>query len=261
MTSNKINKTIKWIGIFAITLIIASCKKDKTNPTTEVPKGTLVLHIHSNIDTSEIEAYDSVYTNNDGRKLSLSLAQIYLSHIKVVKLDGTEIEIENSKILKTLDAEEIVIGSVPVGNYKTVKFNIGFDATENQVLPTSNSILNHSEMWFGSTFTTNDGYVFAHLSGKIDTSISMNGNINQMQSFDYKIGKNNHYTSITMPEQNFSVTANLNQYIHLTIDYGKLLDGIDVTNSSNLNVKTISDNSTSLANKLAANLSKIFSYE
>ncbi|MEY4876209.1 MAG: hypothetical protein RL708_1358 [Bacteroidota bacterium] len=262
MKTNYKNQITKIIALFIIATLFVACKKDKSTTTnTPTLTGTLIFHCHTAIDTSEVEAYDSIYINAVGRKISLHRAQIYLSHIKVVKLDGSEIEIADSKILKTLDEEDYIIGSVPLGNYKTVKFNIGFDASENQSLPTSNSILNHPEMWFGSSFSANDGYAFANISGKIDTTTLKNGNSNQMQSFEYKIGSNDNYTSVTMPEQQFSVTANLPQYIHMMIDYSKIFDGIEVNNSANLKVTTKADNSSTVAKKITANLAKMFSYE
>ncbi|MFM2225022.1 MAG: hypothetical protein RJA07_1224 [Bacteroidota bacterium] len=262
MKSNYKNQITKILTLFIIAILFVACKKDKsTTTTTPTPTGTLMFHCHTAIDTSEVAAYDSIYVNAVGRKISLHRAQIYLSHIKVVKLDGSEIEIADSKILKTFDTEDYIIGAVPVGNYKTIKFNIGFDATANKLLPTTNSILNHPEMWFGSSFSANDGYAFANISGKIDTTTLKNGSINQMQSFEYKIGSNDNYTSITMPEQQFSVIANLPQYIHIMIDYSKIFDGVEVNHSAYLKVTTKAANSTTIGKKIAANLSKMFSYE
>ena len=48
--------------------------------------GQLYFHLHTNIDTSEVQGYDSITTSSTGRKISLSLAQLYISNIKLVKL-------------------------------------------------------------------------------------------------------------------------------------------------------------------------------
>jgi hypothetical protein len=229
-----------------------SCKKDSTSTTTTTtPTGTLVLHLHTNVDTNEVDFYDTVY----------HLAQMFISHIQVVRLDGSVYEVPGVSILKVMENEEYVIGSVPVGNYKSVNFSVGLDASTNANSPTSGSIFNTPAMWFNSSFSSSDGYVFVNFQGKIDTTTNANGTVANMQPFTYKIGTNAHLTNINMPEQDFSVTANQQQFVHIIIDYSKLLTGVQLNQSANLAVNSVSANSSTIANKVAANISTLFHYE
>ena len=86
-----------------------SCKKDKTTAT-----GTVMLHLHSNIDTSEIELGE-VYRDADGRQIQLSTAQFYLSNVHLKKADGSDFAIDGAYILKTVGKEEYLVGKAPVG--------------------------------------------------------------------------------------------------------------------------------------------------
>ena len=75
----------------AISLCIAivSCKKDKAQTSDNSTKsGVIAFHLHSFVDDKEVMDYDSVYTMSNGRKISVSMAQLYLSNIQLIKLDG-----------------------------------------------------------------------------------------------------------------------------------------------------------------------------
>lgn len=195
--------------------------------------------------------------------MSFSLAQLYISAIQLVYIDGSTYDFADKKILKVLKEEAYIIGSAPVGNYKAVRFKVGLSSATNLLSPTTPSdsgILNKSEMWFSSSAQT-DGYVFLNLQGKIDTTSSASGTIGQMQPFEYKIGTNANYKQVVMPDQTFSIIENQAAFAHITIDYYKLFDGIKFNQASNLSVMTIANNSTTPAKTIANNIANIFIYE
>jgi hypothetical protein len=257
---------------FKITIIIISalitfcgCKKKKPNdpPADTVSMGTFMLHLHSNIDQHEVERYDTAYTTGSGRKILLNMAQMYISGIQLVKLDGTTVDFTGVKLLKTLDSEVYYVGTAPVGNYKSIRFKVGLDQTANQENPTTPSdsaLLNKPQMWFGASAQP-DGYVFLNVQGKIDTTANASGTEAQMQSFVYKIGTNANYKQIIMPDKNFSIAENQTEYGHITIDYSKIFNGTKLYQPANLSVATTSANSTAPATVIVNNLSSMFIYE
>ena len=84
--------------------VISSCKKKTVEPTTnETPTGVLMMHLHTHISDTEVEYYDTIYTNQDGRKLSLKLAQMYVSDIQLVKLDGSIYKVADKNFLKVFE--------------------------------------------------------------------------------------------------------------------------------------------------------------
>ncbi len=264
MQLNKFSKTIFLAISLAIFISIFSCKKDSSTSTTTnttTPTGTLVLHLHTNVDSNEVDFYDTVYHTTAGRKISVSRAQMFISHIQAVQLNGSVIDLSGISILKVMENEEYIIGSIPVGNYKSVNFSVGLDNTVNQTAPTASSIFNNATMWFNSSYASSDGYVFANFEGKIDTTTKANGTVANMQPFVYKIGTNAHFTNINMPEQDFAVVANTQQFVHIIIDYNKLFNGVQLNQSGNLNVSTVADNSTAIGNQVAANILNLFHYE
>ncbi len=250
--------------ILTLSLCISACKKPKNeednNNNTIVPKGTLMFHLHTYIDDNEVDLYNASYANNDGRNISLSIAQLYISEIELIKLDGSTYLIPNNKIFKVLEEETFLAGDVPVGNYKGIRFKVGLNSSENALNPGASSdsaMLKHSEMWMNNTAQP-DGYVFMNVQGTIDTTSDLSGS---MIPFTYKMGGNSNYKQVTMPEQNFSIMEAQTQYAHMKINYNKLFHGIQLNQLSNLLVQNLSDNSSALALKIVNNIPTMFEYE
>ncbi len=267
----KMKSNFKLVNLIVITvflnILFISCKK-KSDPAPEesgaaenVPMGRLSLHLHNYIENTEVDAYNITYTTSDGRKISLDLGQLYLSNIQLIKLDGSVYTIPNAIVLKKQEFETYQVADVPVGNYKTVRFNIGFDQATNQKLPSGTvDLFNTPNMWFSSTAQPN-GYVFFNFQGKIDTTSNANGTAGQMQPFKYMIGTNSNLRQKTMPDKNFTISPNQNQFLHLQIDYSKIFNGIQLNNPGNLSVASTDDNASVLANKIANNIPSLFIYE
>lgn len=252
-------KTILALAVTGM-MVFGSCKKKGTGiEESTTPTGTLMMHLHTNIADSEVEEYDSIFVTDEGRKMSLKLAQMYISGIQLVKLDGSTYDV-STKFLKVLETEGYKIENVPVGNYKALRFKVGLDATTNALDPTNTtyaSILNNSSMWFSNPVQPK-GYVFAAIQGSIDTTTAMNGSL---IPFSYKIGTNSNLVDVVLPEKNYTVSKDLISYAHIIIDYSKIFDGIEVNKSENLTISTTEDNSTSLATAIKNNISQLFHLE
>lgn len=259
--------------VLLLSLFGSSCKKKSNDPTpeevqegnknpTNVPTGKLYMHLHNFIEEKEVDAYNVVYTDSYERKMSLSMGQVYLSNIELIKLDGSVFKVPNTIVLKQQDAGTYLLGDVPAGNYKTLRFNVGLDPATNQKAPSSASddVLNQPSMWF-STTAQPEGYVFVNVQGKIDTTSDASGAVSEMQPFKYLIGTNANLKQRTMPDKNFTVVPNQAQYAHMLIDYTKLFTGIKLSNPANLKVENVSDNSNELAKRLAENIPSMIQYE
>jgi hypothetical protein len=246
--------------IAALGLTLNSCKKDKDTTPEPAANGTLMFHLHTNVDTAEVD-YGTVYTMTSGRKISVTKAQLYITDVKLVKLDGSTYNVPNFSLLKKQEVEEYTIGSVPSGNYKSVRFQVGLTAATNASVPgAADSTLNQPQMWFGATAQPL-GYIFVNFQGTIDTTASATGTIPQMQPFSYAIGTNANLTSVSMPDQNFTVSPGQAQFVHITIDYSKLFNGITLNVGSNLIMNTTGANGTPLGTQLKNNIPLMFSYE
>jgi len=250
--------------LFIISLAFATCLNvgcTKKNSITPVVTGQLYFHLHTDIDSLEVGDYNSVLQSTSGRKISLSLAQMYLSNIQLVNLDGSLYSVSNQVILKVFENEAYLVGNVPAGNYKSVRFSIGLSATENAKMSVAgDTVFYRPEMWFGSSAQP-QGYVFLNVQGKIDTTALANGTDSQMVQFAYRIGTAANLKQVVMPDQNFSILPDQVEYVHMVINYMKIFDGIDLHIATNLHVQSTTDNSTALANQIVNNIPAMFSYE
>ena len=242
------------------TLTVFSCKKKTTTTTPVADTGSLMLHLHTNLDTSEVDSYGTTYYFDSSRAITLNIAQLYISNVQLEKLDGTFVPVSGNGALKVMETEGVQIGSIPVGAYQSVRFNVGLSPTVNKLLPTAsgyNDLLNVPAMWFNQTAEA-DGYVFLNVAGSIDTTAAKKGSL---VPFEYKIGTDANYVQVSMDKQNLTITKDATGVYHIVIDYAKIFDGIKLSDNSNLHIKTISDNSLELVNKLKANIPKMFAYE
>ncbi len=254
------NKLILATLICLAGIYLNSCKKKDTTPP-PAANGTLGFHLHTNVDTNEVANYDSVYVMTGGRKISVHFSQLYISGIQLVKPDGSTYAVPGTIILKKQQIEPYSVGSVPSGNYTSVSFNVGLSATTNASTPASaDSTLNIPAMWLGTTVQPS-GFAFVNFQGKIDTTAAANCTRPQMVSFTYKIGTNANLKTVNMPTQNFTVSPNQMQYVHMIIDYNKLFTGIKLSTNSNLNVISAADNALPLATQIKNNIPLMFKYE
>ena len=241
--------------------VFNSCKKKTIEPTTvKTPTGVLMMHLHTHISDTEVDFYDSIYTNQDGRKLSLKLAQMYVSDIQLVKLDGSIYKVADKNFLKVFETEGYKLENIPVGNYKAIRFKVGLNSTINALEPTNStytSLLNKSNMWFTTPFQSN-GYVFANIQGEIDTTATKNGSL---IPFSYKIGTDANLIEVALPDKNFTVSEGMLSYAHLIIDYSKVFEGIQLNQANNLTINSVADNSSSLATTIKNNISYMFHFE
>ena len=224
--------------------------------------GSLLLHLHTNLDSLEVADYNTINILSNGRKISLSLAQLYISNIQLIRMDGFVYPLSGVIVLKTFENETYPADKVPSGNYKSIRFSVGLDSTSNEKVPVSeaDSLQNNPSMWFW-TSAQPKGYVFVNLQGKIDTTKDGTGTEGQMQPFIYKIGTNANYRQVVLPDNNFTIFPNQQTFVHLIINYMQLLKGVQLSNSNNLLLTDPSENSTPLAIEISNNIPVMFKYE
>jgi hypothetical protein len=255
--------TVKSILPLVFILVLYSCKKEEETLVNEivVPTGKVWMHLHTAIGGNDVDEYNTIYLDENGRGIKLSRAQFYISDIELVKLND-EIVYAKDILLKTLEEESYLVGDIPVGNYKAIKFKLGLNGDLNDLQPdaVSSGALSDTSMWFNANDFT-DGYVYLNAVGEIDTSADLSG---KYAPFSYKIGTSTNVVTVNLPENTFPVYEGIISYVHLNADYSKLFQNIDITNQNNLNIINLQDNQTEtiLIGDLKTNISNsFFSFE
>jgi hypothetical protein len=246
------------IIVVAVTaLILTGCKHELQSDISI--NGNLIFHLHTMVDTNTVFQYDSVYIVPGHRKISLSLAQMYISDIQLIKQDGSVFNMNGTILLKTLENEVYQVGNAPNGDYKAIRFSVGLDPVEILKIPLlkSDSLFNKPVMWFGGISQT-QGYIFLNLMGKIDTTTNGVGTLAGMKPFSYKIGTNANYKQVVVNNASFTIHPGQSQYVHFMIDYNMLFMGIQLNNPNKLSINSIADNTTTLAKNICNNIPFMF---
>ncbi len=264
-------------GLF-VPLIIALIAFMSMSITSCLPKATpapatMWFHLHTNIDTNEVDDTSALYRDANGRRFGLKTAQFLISNVVLRNVNGTTYPIANAYVLKDIDSEQYLVGQVPAGTYNGVSFDVGLDNATNALQPYGFKTIGYvpnTTMWYGNT---TQGYMFMKIQGFADTTVAQNGTRANALPFSYEIGAEAGIGVIAMPTRGtgayssfpvYPVVAGGVVYVHLICDYGKLLNGIvfkpgatgfigDTTDTYNINP--------TLSHAIVNNFNTMFRYE
>lgn len=219
-------------GIFSIN----SCKPkgnepEPSKPTTPVDSGNVTLSVTSMFNSKVLNnIFPTTDTTWDKRKITITNAQMYLSHFEFTDLyGGGSYYIKTPFILTTLAPSRYDLGKAPEKSYLGMKLYVGLNANYNNQPNTYNSYLNDPRMWF-DTVNNSMKYVFIRITGLVDTSANKRGAIDA--PFDIKLG-NGYHQLIDLPNNTPSAGS-----IGVTINYAEIIRGLDFTNPRVRNIIT-----------------------
>jgi len=257
------NLLVVVILIVIISISSMSCKKTTSNPTAAT--GTVWIHLHTNIDSNEVDDTAGLYTDANGRRLGLSVAQFYISNVVLTNVNGSKYTIQNAHVLKNIDSEAYIVGTAPIGTYNAATFDVGLDDATNALQPTAfttTGYIPNSTMWYGNT---TQGYMFMKLQGFADTSAAQTGA--NLAHFSYEIGSSANRKTVTMPTRGtgnyasypvYTLLSGGTMYVHVICDYGKLLSVVNFKTQDATDTYTTNP---SLATTIANNIPNMFRYE
>jgi len=135
-----------------------------------IAQTNLKLNLH-HYWNNDVFNYGDIYEDAQGRKITISRVQYYLSSFEI-EHDGTQsTAINDSYILASGNITNYSIGTANLTNLENVKFNVGIDAATNHLDPTlqasSHPLSEQSpSMHWGWTA----GYRFLVIEGKVDSN-------------------------------------------------------------------------------------------
>lgn len=253
--------------LIGFSLQIVSCSKDDDGGDPDpLPddKGTLQLDFDHKFGGDNLE-FGVDYTNGAGERMKFSMFKYFISNIKLVKEDDTEIAIpgdvqyflvDHSKT----DSRTIVINDVPAGMYKSIRFIIGVDSLANTLEVTARPpALDVSTNAAGMYWSWNSGYVFVKVEGTSPSSTQTD------KIFKYHIGGFGGYSSSTINnikvaeckrpgDMPFSVPKDKKRELHFHVDLKEMFQ--------NPNMVSVAENSVVMFSpysaKVAENYQKMF---
>ncbi len=158
------NKHLLLIAVFSI-ISISSCKKDDTTTPEPTPQQSGInLTVDYSIDNTSLYTDSFLYTSAAGLNYSINRFQYYLTSIKLIRPDNSEVTVATNHYFDAFDASTATISSpdVPAGNYIGVKFKIGVDSTLNYWDSLPVTVENTNMLW---PLMMGGGYHFLKFEG------------------------------------------------------------------------------------------------
>jgi hypothetical protein len=189
--------------------------------------------------------------------------QFFLSHFKLVRADGSAVEV-NPVVYVSLDDSttfNIPLADSP-GSYTAVRFSIGLDSVQDNYVPGTNTdpsyILNENVVQNNMFWGLAQKYVFVKMDVEVDTIPGLT----QSDGLPYHIGTQPYYTTVRLNfNQALSVPAGGRTVINLTADFQKIFTGANGINPLVEYGTMTSGNNDTLALKFMSDLSQSFTLQ
>jgi len=225
------NKILIPLALLCITILTNGCKDKKVEVTPGNQTQNATLRVVPTVGSSLMN-FTSVNTTASGQKYTLSSLRYYVSNVRLVKADGTEYPIAGKYFLVNPATYDYDLGTVPVGDYKGIKFAVGIDSETNHkdptVYPSNNPLAIQSP---AIHWSWNSGYIFMMLEGSCDTTAT---NVDVLTYGQYShgmffhIGMDPLYREVDLSNSPFSVSAATPKTITMVSDVNKIFTNIDL---------------------------------
>ncbi len=248
-------KVFRWsLCVLFFFFVFNGCKKDEEvvtlSPNDSLPLSTeqmFSIQLRTTAGNTPADLVN-VFTDNTGRKFTMSDFKYYLSKIVLIKDDNSEISISDSVLLGDVTQHTFPLAIIPVGNYKGFRMIFGLDSVTNHGDPTLYPeghplSLQNASMHWGWNF----GYIFMKMEGLADTTINNNGTANT--NFLYHLGSDKIRRDLDFSASAFTVTSGSDKVLKLKIDLQLLLNTVDFTTD----LFTMTPSNMSLSSKIADN--------
>ena len=250
-------KGIKLLAIVALGAAVffsSSCKKPKVNNTT-TPAFTLQFKAKYG---SQSFALNSPNIDSAGRYVAMTTLQFYLSHINLIKTDGSKVLLADAAIINFSDSVTLSISvNTLQGDFTGLSFGCGLDSNQNKATPNDSLFPNPFSGDWGMYWDMNTAYRFEVMEGKwASTPTSTMPNY-----LAYHIGNNIAYRQ-TQVNKNFSVCCNAPYTLTLYLDVQQIFSN-NITGET-INIVTQPETSSgvgddpAIAAAFADNFSKAF---
>ncbi len=126
-----------------VTILLISCKPRDPKP------ADVIIDIKTYVKNEEVVKDDIKYSTVVGHTYSLTKLVYYLTHISLIKEDGTIVELKKAH-LRNIDVpatSQITAMDVSPGHYTALSFTFGFKKPDNVVDFVENTVANQNMLW------------------------------------------------------------------------------------------------------------------
>ena len=216
-------RKIKWILVVVSALWMAGCKPDEVIEV--LPSATGAKVVFDLRYNDQPFAVGDIYYDNFGHRIRIDNFMSYISMMKLVKDDDTEVLLNDFYLANFSHANSLSF-ELPAGHFKALSFGIGVphDFNKDQdptVYPNNHplSVPGSEGMFWG----WNSGYIFVKFEGKADT-LGIEGEP-LIHPFAFHIGDDPFYRTHTAEGLNITIEEGKISTIRIIIAVDKILFG------------------------------------
>lgn len=244
------HKLLIAIVTFSVLVTIGGCKeKDKSNFTV-----TLKTFV-----SGQALTFNSIYNDGISKEFYFNGIKFYLSHVKLIREDNSEVEIKDAVFFDYRDNDwKAFKAEVPAGTYKGIKFGIGLDPVQNQIDPDSRpdtDPLGPQEDMYWEWLK----HRFINIEGVADTlGTNFSG---ATVGLTYHVGRDVTYRNATLTNGTFVVQEGSDKEIFLNLNLNKVFfEGPNAIDMFAVPGTQSEDADLYIANQFADKFSTAFSY-
>lgn len=197
----------------------------------------------------------SLHSHTDGAQIRFDAANYYVSNIRLVPTAGADVLYDTVLLIAASNAgQPFTLGELPVGEYQTIKFDIGIDSARNHSDPSTYPVSHPLFLQSPSMhWSWSSGYIFLRVEGQIDTSATLSG---VTVDYEYHIGMDNFRKEVSIPivltvdATTQSISANIDLLL------GTVINGLNLKTATDVSTHTM-DNMP-LANTVMTNTQSAF---
>ncbi len=242
------NAIVFIVVIFAMMVSFFSCVPQ---PVPFLGGGAIVVNFVPVFDGEAIELKNGSEHTFNGEEITFDEFKFYLSNIVLKDENGDFTDLSEIRLIEFDDpsSSTLNIKNVPLGNYKSIQFDIGVPASENAT--------NWDPNRYGGNHPLNNESMFDQRLSSYKFLI-LDGNIGEgtdLKTFTYAPGDNDLFKNDKVIDSNLSLTSEIITSIDIEVNLNIVLKDIDVLN----NLSTKPSNNLELGDNLMTNLRRSFS--
>lgn len=219
------------IILLSSSMVFASCKKEEVEPTpTPTPNPvptSLNINLEYMVDGSGLVFDTILYTNAAGNNYSVNRLQYYISNIKLLRSDGSKINLPGVHYIdaRLSEKNKLEFNNPTTGSFVGLEFLIGLDSITNQTGALPNILDNTAMAWpvpmgGGYHFMKMEGY-FMNLGSSFGYAMHLGRNANVVNAFV----QNKSFTIEQNKSNQLTLRMNLNEWYTTPAIYDFNIDG------------------------------------
>jgi hypothetical protein len=205
------------LPVLLLILSVNSCEDESPEVS------TLTLNFKAVYDAEPLMMFSRNYEYEEGMDLQLQLFQFYITDVKLLKEDGSQVAVSDVALISygdVYDEEDAELGKdftfdVPAGDYTGISFGFGVEESLNQKTPSDYEVGHPlTENWWGSQ----TGYIFFKFEANSD--LEPNGTFDQPLTLH--IGGTDTYNALSF-DRDFTLSGGQSTTLPVQVDLHRIL--------------------------------------